>query len=74
MFSCSAALMEAEGGVLLATERYGSGETWRYLRKDGAMERRGERSEGQPRGNSLVGAFKVGVKPRDSESQSSARV
>lgn len=66
--------MEAEGGVLLATERYGSGETWRYSRKDGAMERRREGGEGQPRGNSLVGAFKAGVKARDSESQSSVRV
>lgn len=74
MFSCPTVLMEAEGGVLLATERYGSGGTWRYWRKDGAMERRREGSEGQPRGSSLVGAFKVGVKPRDPESQSRARV
>ncbi|XP_070704191.1 RUS family member 1 [Pempheris klunzingeri] len=48
--------METEGGVVLATERYGSAEFWKYFRKDGVMERR--RDGGESRGNSIVGVFK----------------
>lgn len=51
----------AGDGSLLATERYGSAERWRYYSREGGMERRREGGEGQQqRGNSLVGAFKVG--------------
>lgn len=51
----------ARGDSLLATERYGSAERWRYYDRDGGMERRREGGEEQqPRGKSLVGAFKVG--------------
>ncbi|XP_075897545.1 RUS family member 1 [Nelusetta ayraudi] len=49
----------AGDGSLLATERYGSAERWRYYSREGGMERRREGGEGQQqRGNSLVGAFK----------------
>ncbi|XP_035511530.1 RUS1 family protein C16orf58 homolog [Morone saxatilis] len=51
--------MEEERGVVLATERYGSAECWKYLGKDGVMERRRDGSEGESRGNSVVGVFKA---------------
>lgn len=53
--------MEKDGGVVLATERYGSAEAWRYFGKDGVMERRRAGSEGESRGNSIVGVFKVRI-------------
>lgn len=53
--------MEEEAGVVLATERYGSAESWKYLAKDGVMERRRGDSEGGSRGNSVIGVFKVSI-------------
>nr|XP_020442053.1 RUS1 family protein C16orf58 homolog [Monopterus albus] len=50
--------MEIDGGVVLATERYGNAESWKYLAKDGLMERRREGGQGESRGNSIVGVFK----------------
>ncbi|XP_037647861.1 RUS1 family protein C16orf58 homolog [Sebastes umbrosus] len=50
--------METERGVVLATERYGSAESWKYVAKDAVMERRRDGSEGESRGNSIVGVFK----------------
>uniref|UniRef100_A0AAQ5XML2 RUS family member 1 n=1 Tax=Amphiprion ocellaris TaxID=80972 RepID=A0AAQ5XML2_AMPOC len=50
--------MEKDPGVVLATERYGSAESWKYLCKDGVMERRRDGSEGESRGNSVIGVFK----------------
>lgn len=44
--------------MVLATERYGSSESWRYFGKDGVMERRRDGRGGQSRGNSIVGVFK----------------
>ncbi|XP_051904196.1 RUS1 family protein C16orf58 homolog [Hippocampus zosterae] len=45
-------------GALLATERYGSGESWQYLVKDGVLEKRRDGVEAESRGNSFVGVFK----------------
>lgn len=42
----------------MATERYGSAESWKYLAKDGVMERRRDGSEAESRGNSIVVVFK----------------
>lgn len=50
--------MEKDGGLVVASERYGSAESWKYWAKDGTLERRREGSEGQSTGNSVVGAFK----------------
>uniref|UniRef100_UPI003AB06119 RUS family member 1 n=1 Tax=Centroberyx gerrardi TaxID=166262 RepID=UPI003AB06119 len=50
--------MEKDTSLVLATEKYGSGESWRYLVKDGAMERKRDGSEGGTRGNSVIGVFK----------------
>ncbi|XP_075937331.1 RUS family member 1 [Anarhichas minor] len=50
--------METARGVVLATERYGSAESWKYFAKDAVMERRRDGSKGESRGNSIVGAFK----------------
>ncbi|XP_041813434.1 RUS1 family protein C16orf58 homolog [Chelmon rostratus] len=50
--------MEKDKGLVLATERYGSAESWKYFVKDGAMERTRDGSEGESRGNSIVGVFK----------------
>ncbi|KAG7238935.1 hypothetical protein INR49_030482 [Caranx melampygus] len=51
--------MEADSSaVVVATERYGSTEAWKYVAKDGAVERRRDGGEGETRGNSIVGAFK----------------
>ncbi|XP_047427944.1 RUS1 family protein C16orf58 homolog [Mugil cephalus] len=50
--------MEKDPCVVLATERYGSAESWKYLAKDGVMERRRDGAEGKSRGNSVVGVFK----------------
>lgn len=51
--------MEKDRSVVLATERYGSAESWKYLAKDGVMQRRRDGSEGASTGNSIVGVFKV---------------
>lgn len=53
--------MEEEGGVLLATERYGSAEAWKYFGKNGVMGRRRDGSGGGIRGNPIVGVFKVRI-------------
>ncbi|KAG7506216.1 hypothetical protein JOB18_049263 [Solea senegalensis] len=51
--------MEKDDGVVVAKERYGSAEVWKYLAKDGAVERRRDDTEGDTRrGNSIVGVFK----------------
>ncbi|XP_068584112.1 RUS family member 1 [Cebidichthys violaceus] len=50
--------METAGSVVLATERYGSAESWKYFAKDAVMERRRDGSKGESRGNSIVGVFK----------------
>uniref|UniRef100_UPI0037E7F5C5 RUS family member 1 n=1 Tax=Semicossyphus pulcher TaxID=241346 RepID=UPI0037E7F5C5 len=50
--------MEKEAGVILATERYGSAESWKYYGKEGVMERRRDGGEGESRGNSIIGVFK----------------
>lgn len=66
--------MAAGGDSLLATERYGSTERWRYYCRDGGMERRREGGdERQQRGTSVVRTFKVSFKkPRDCGGQISA--
>ncbi|XP_017274776.1 RUS1 family protein C16orf58 homolog [Kryptolebias marmoratus] len=50
--------MEEDAGSVVATERYGSGESWKYSVKDGGMERRRDGGEGGSAGNSIVGFFK----------------
>lgn len=49
--------MEKDGGVVVASERYGRAECWKYIANDGVIQRR--REAGESRGNSIVGAFKV---------------
>lgn len=51
--------MEKDRSQVLATERYGSTETWKYFGKDGVLERRRSEGVGESRGNSIVGFFKV---------------
>lgn len=58
-FSVPDAMMEQDRGVVLASERYGRAECWKYVANDGGIERRREGGEGESRGNSVVGAFKV---------------
>ncbi|KAM7371909.1 hypothetical protein PAMP_009110 [Pampus punctatissimus] len=50
--------MERDSGVVLATERYGCSESWKYLAKDGVIERRRDGKGGESRGNAIVGVFK----------------
>ncbi|KAM3864102.1 RUS family member 1 [Diretmus argenteus] len=50
--------MEPDKTQVLATEQYGSGESWKYLAEDGAMKRRRTGADGGSRGNSVVGVFK----------------
>lgn len=50
--------MDESAGLVLATERYGSGQVWTYAVKDGVMQRRRDGSEAGSRGNSVVGFFK----------------
>ncbi|XP_061159516.1 RUS1 family protein C16orf58 homolog isoform X1 [Syngnathus typhle] len=45
-------------GALFATERYGSGESWHYVAKDGAMESTRDGREDEPRGSSFGGLLK----------------
>ncbi|XP_029294280.1 RUS family member 1 [Cottoperca gobio] len=50
--------MATGSGVVLATERYGSAESWKYFAKDALIERRKDGSGGDSRGNFIVGIFK----------------
>lgn len=50
--------MDKRGGVVVASERYGSVETWKYWAKDGAMERKRDGNEGQSTRNSVAAVFK----------------
>ncbi|XP_061567652.1 RUS1 family protein C16orf58 homolog [Cololabis saira] len=50
--------MEKPAGLLLATERYGSGQSWSYRVKNGVVERRRDSSQGGSRSNSVVDVFK----------------
>lgn len=52
-------MTEKDRGVVLVSETYGRAERWKYVANDGAIERRREGGEGESRGNSVVGAFKV---------------
>lgn len=56
--------METDRGVVLATERYGSAESWKYFAKDEVMERRRDGREGESRGNSIVAVFKTVFLPQ----------
>lgn len=49
--------MEDREGVI-ATERYGSQESWKYLLKDGRMKRQKDAADGRLAGNSISGVFK----------------
>ncbi|KAK2833073.1 hypothetical protein Q5P01_016962 [Channa striata] len=49
---------DRSGSAVLATERYGSAESWTYSAKDGAIERRRFGGDGESTGNSIVGVFK----------------
>lgn len=51
--------MEEDRGVVLASERYGTAESWKYFANDGVIQRRREGGEGQLRGNAVVRVFKV---------------
>ncbi|XP_043955750.1 RUS1 family protein C16orf58 homolog [Gambusia affinis] len=50
--------MDKSGSLMLATERYGSGQVWKYSVSDGVMKRTRAGSEAGSRGNSVVGFFK----------------
>lgn len=50
--------MEDCEGVI-ATERYGSQESWKYLLKDRRMKRQKDAMDGRLAGNSISGVFKV---------------
>lgn len=50
--------MDRDTGVVLATETYGSAESWKYSAEDGLMKRRRDGGEGQSRGTSVIGVFK----------------
>lgn len=53
--------MDKNAGLVLATERYGSGQAWKYVEKDGAIQRRRDGGEAGSRGNSVIGFFKVSI-------------
>lgn len=54
--------MEKKSDVVVATERYGSTGFWKYVAKNGIIERRRDESESVGRrGNPVVGVFKVRV-------------
>lgn len=57
--SLSDAPMEKDRGVVLASERYGNAECWKYFTNDGVIQRRREGGEGELRGNAIVRVFKV---------------
>ncbi|KAJ3580816.1 hypothetical protein NHX12_017065 [Muraenolepis orangiensis] len=48
--------MEENEQVVLATEKYGSGESWDYVAKEGALERRRDGSD--VGGSCITGVFK----------------
>ncbi|KAK5913823.1 hypothetical protein CgunFtcFv8_008315 [Champsocephalus gunnari] len=50
--------METDRCVVLATERYGSSESWKYCAGDAVLERRRDEREGESRGNIIVRSFK----------------
>uniref|UniRef100_A0A3B3WGI6 RUS family member 1 n=1 Tax=Poecilia mexicana TaxID=48701 RepID=A0A3B3WGI6_9TELE len=50
--------MDKNGGLVLATERYGSGQTWKYSVSDGVMKRTRDGSEAGLRSHSVVELFK----------------
>uniref|UniRef100_A0A8C6K765 RUS family member 1 n=1 Tax=Nothobranchius furzeri TaxID=105023 RepID=A0A8C6K765_NOTFU len=50
--------METPVGVVLATERYGSAQFWKYIERDGELERKKDGTEGESGANSVVGLFK----------------
>ncbi|XP_063761050.1 RUS1 family protein C16orf58 homolog isoform X2 [Eleginops maclovinus] len=50
--------METDRCVVLATERYGSAESWKYCAGDEVLERKRDGSEGESRGNIIVRGFK----------------
>lgn len=51
--------MADEGGGVIATERYGSQEAWRYRVKDGEMHKERVGQDRVTRGKSITDAFKV---------------
>ncbi|XP_016395462.1 RUS family member 1 isoform X1 [Sinocyclocheilus rhinocerous] len=51
-----AEMEDCEG--VIATERYGSQESWKYLLKDGRMKRQKDALDGRLAGNSISGVFK----------------
>ncbi|KAF3846111.1 hypothetical protein F7725_003189 [Dissostichus mawsoni] len=50
--------METDRCVVLATERYGRSESWKYCAGDVVLERRRDEREGESRGNIIVRSFK----------------
>lgn len=52
-----AEMEDCEG--VIATERYGSQESWKYLLKDRRMKRQKDAVDGSLAGNSISGVFKV---------------
>lgn len=52
-----AEMEDCEG--VIATERYGSQESWKYLLKDRRMKRQKDAVDGTLAGNSVSGVFKV---------------
>lgn len=58
-FSCFYQDMADGGGGVIATEKYGSQESWRYRIKDGGMRRERTGQERVTRGKSITDAFKV---------------
>ncbi|KAK5609123.1 hypothetical protein CRENBAI_015808 [Crenichthys baileyi] len=50
--------MDKNAGFVLATERYGRGQAWKYLVNDGVLERRRDGSEAGSGGDYIVGLFK----------------
>ncbi|MED6245353.1 RUS member 1 [Ataeniobius toweri] len=50
--------MDKNAGLVLATERYGRGQAWKYLVNDGVLERRRDGSEAGSGGDYIVGLFK----------------
>lgn len=53
--------MEKDRGVVLASERYGSAECWKYFANDGVIQRRREGGEGELGESAIVRVLKVGT-------------
>lgn len=53
--------MEPVDAAVLATERYGSQETWKYRLKDGMMKRERQGEDNFGRGSSITSVFKVSL-------------